>query len=462
MANLLKKITGKITKENLKPKNLFKNFVEYIHKTPSEILILGVAGAMIGLGIGHHYESYREERIPLGFSEITQIRRDAQARGEEVTSRTLYLAPLNDMVMKVFECSNEAHKNSLYGFAFNKKFAQELEMRIEPTFKFHTNDLNDFLKSVPVNANLFLESLAEHAEVMKNLPNISQLFNKTWDDYHVDNYHTETRTYDCGTSDNPQTCTETIQVYDDTDHSYYYHPEFGQKASIALDKLIMEHKNLSYNEKAQTTIKTNAEGEMASEVSREKSGEHLKLNQGELIKIANTWHYGSTLTQNLGKINSLWSNLQGDANSWRKAKTTAHNEFYTTYSHYDSGPAEFQVAESTINHGNKLKNYIEEIISGVNQVKNKVPALESKVKELIGVELDNKPGNSRKLAKEIMNLSQEMYKANFKEGFDVDGYRGWMVGLSSLLGLLSGGLIGFGIDCADNKWNIYFRNRKFE
>ena len=89
---------------------------------------LGVAASFYSGHKSYEYEKLRESKIPLAFSEIHQIETDAIAQGKVIgenpneglierenesevggIARTYYLAGLNDLTMKIFECSNTAH-----------------------------------------------------------------------------------------------------------------------------------------------------------------------------------------------------------------------------------------------------------------------------------------------------------------------------------------------------------------
>ena len=134
------------------------------------------------------------------------------------------------------------------------------------------------------------------------------------------------------------------------------------------------------------------------------------------------------------------------------SKKNSKNHSYITYSHSDSGPKEFQIAEITLDHGKKIYVSIDEIINGIDYVQKNAPVLDSKVREFISVELDKKPGNARKLSKEIRSMAKDFYILNFKKGFDVKGYRGEMIVLMGLLGAIAGGLAGFGVDKLAQKY----------
>jgi hypothetical protein len=78
--------------------------------------------------------------------------------------------------------------------------------------------------------------------------------------------------------------------------------------------------------------------------------------------------------------------------------------------------------------------------------------LEQKINELIDVELHGRKGNSKRIAKEILDLSGDIYKSNFGEGFDVNSYRVGLTVLFSLLGAMGGGALGYGVDKAAKAW----------
>lgn len=194
---------------------------------------------------------------------------------------------------------------------------------------------------------------------------------------------------------------------------------------------------LQLEEKILKTTATNAEGEYAADKSREKISAKDRLTQEQLLAVANTWYTGSTLLKNINIVNEQYPKLSKSTIDWNIAKGTAHNERYTTYSHYDSGPKEFQVGKNTLDLGIVINDNLKEMQEVINTTHVKVPLLEKKIKEFVEVgyvKYSSSPKEAKKLAEEIITLTKEIYKMNFKEGINVDRFRWGMIFLFALLG----------------------------
>ena len=440
---------------DLNPLRWCSEFKDVLRTTKIEI-VLGLAlGLAVGLNISYKKENERASMIPLGFSEISQIERDAEVMGREVGHMTRLLTSTNDAAMKVFECWNLAHEST---FNVAHRFASELEYKMDSSFKIHHYELNIFLEALPGQAKNALDELKEFTGVRNEFSSVNSSFGSAWDDIHIDHYHEEctTRTecagYDSdGSCESYQTVQDCHPVYDYTTHTYTYHKQEGEEASARLDIALKGHPELVFKERILTASKTNADGEDAAESSRKVKGRRIMLKAEEYLGIANTWYTGSTLSRNLPVIYGNWKQLHTDTDDWRKAKETAHSDSYITYSPQDDGPKEFQIAERTLEHGQNLSNSIGEIASGIEYVKSNSLLLENKVKEFISIELDRKEGNSKKLMQEIMAVSKQMYTLNFKAGFEVDRFR-WLIVLGGgLLGAVAGSIAGLGIDYIGNR-----------
>ncbi|MBU0977456.1 MAG: hypothetical protein KKD18_03505, partial [Nanoarchaeota archaeon] len=145
--------------------------------------------------------------------------------------------------------------------------------------------------------------------------------------------------------------------------------------------------------------------------------------------------------------------------SWRNAKSKAHSTTYITYSSYDSGPREFQTAKTALGNGREFVNATTEIANGPTYVIETSPSLLYEVKNFIAVELDNKPGNGKKAGRKVLDTAIEMYKTNFKGGFEVDRFRGYMPAIFGVLGLLAGGAAGAGLNHLGDKYKWYETRR---
>ena len=445
-------------------------FRKYLHKNMSSLLNVRYAAPFLlagALGIfsgmkSYEHERIREARIPLGFSEIHQIEQDAQQQGrivaenndlvlkieaeedvrnqEKTMARTLYLAGLNDLTMKVFECWNNANENNddIY-----KRFARELEKRFDPTIKKHHYELSDLFEIVPQSCQEVKKQLHNFMKAQESLPAIIDNFDKSWSDSHSNHYHTivyPSISYD--SKGNAHMTLKTDQVYDNTTHSYNYDADFGEKASKSLNELLVSVPDIRLREKIFTASKTNVEGEKAAKVSRKKGEEEKVFSQEELKSIADTWYTGSTFTLGEHLVYNFWSDVQEDAKKWDAAKINAKSVSYNTTSRNDIGPLEYRVARDARNHGNGLLAGLNEVIGSVQYTEEILPKLRAKISEFVNTSKNS--NNYNELGKNVLALAKEMYKKNFKKGFDSEESRTSMIVLWSFLGAISGALAGGG------------------
>src|SRR3989339_739998 len=407
------------------------------------------------IGLSYNYESERNRGIPLAFSEKSQIKKDASKERGKVEELTEFLTSDNDSNMKIFERWNKAHKKGV-GDAI-KEFAKQLYDE-KTNNKFHYS-IHELQENLSKESRAALDSLRQYREVRDRLIPIKNLFESTWSDNHIDTTHTESRTGTRTVSDgNGKSHTETYtyyeEVYDYTTHYYTYYRANGEKASMTIDSLFADHPMLKLNQRMRRASKVNKENAQAMHESRAKeleSRKDKKLSRIEMLTLANKWLDGSTLMINLPGIHQYYNdNLSRDADNWRFAKQMAHSTSYRTYRHSDSGPKEFQVVENALYNGRNTVNLIRQIEKGIIYTLNNSSLLDRKITELIktnfGPENGEKTSLRKKLAKEVMSIAREDYKLNFKEGFDVTGFRGWMVALWGILGAAAGAGIGFGIE----------------
>jgi len=414
-----------------------------LRETPAEVAVIGAFGLMVGLGLGWHHESAREASIPVGFSEIHQMERDARAEGREMGTMAKYLAGTNDMTMNVFHAWNTANARTLAGSPV-RNFATELDYNAGLKMKIHHYELPDYFKMIPGQADEARRMLEPYEVVRRQAADANGRLERTWDESHRDVTHTEwrTRTVDDGDGKS-HTETYTVEVYDYTNHRYDYDRGHGEAASAGLDALAVKGKAASFTEEMRAAKQTNAEGEYAAETSR---GLRQALSSAEAMKYARAWRDGSTLLTNLPTIHGRLQDLARDGDQWRGDKNTAHDERYRTYSHSDSGPREYQTVERSLSHGRELERSVSEVLDGVDYTRAMTPVLQAKIQEFIAVQLDGKPGDAKKLSKEVLTIAKAVYAKNFKGGFDLERFRAGVVMLGALLGALAGGLIGLASD----------------
>ena len=433
-----------------------KNFKYLLEKTSIEIVLFAVLWAGIWWYTQYNKESRRAEKIPLAFSEIGQIERDAKREWREVGSIAKYNMMVNDMCMKIFEAHNQAQypfvpwKNTEL-FAGNIYNARDLRN----IYKYNLQELVDTIPSYIPATN---EKLALYKNAATQLSQANKSMDQSRDDDHDDQYRTELRTRIAhDTNGNPQTQVYTEQVYDHTIHTYDYYKKHGEAGAQQLNTLFEEIPALHLEEIIKTTSQTNADGEYAAEKSR-KLWPADRLDAEVLLEIANTRYNGSTIIKNTEFIQDTYPKLEKSKNQRNIAKNTAKSDRYRTGSSYDDGPQEFQVAENTYQLGRNIETSISEMLNAIQLTQDQIPVLEKKIQEFIDkwyISYTSLKPEAKQLEQEIMDITKEIYKANFKEGVNVDRFRRWMVFLLALIGLLAGGGVWAGIDYIGQRTPLY-------
>lgn len=418
------------------------------------VIITAVLCALLTTFFSAKNEVEREKHIPLAFSEIHSIQQICESKGVPVPTLTMLYAGMNDMVMKVFECSNTAYARTLFGRSTHF-FASELSMRMDPSLKVHYYELPQFFGTLPALVDKALkEGLENFVGAHRKILNLNQYLSATWNDEHDNIYHTEiyytTEIYtDSDGNTHTRLVMHTRQVYDYTIHTYTYYPDEGEASSRLLEEFSSAYPNLELKEKLLIPNQTGAENEYAIEKSREKEL-NQRLDQKQLITFARNWAIGSTLIVNAPDILSRGRRLNESAPAWKTAKQTAHNEKYQTYSPSDSGPREFQVIENALKHGKALERLIGEIVNGLLVLKTKTPQLNKEIRALVGIEMDKEEGRANKHKRNILSISRQIYDANFKNGFSIQTSRWWLVSFWFFFGGGVGAGLGFGLDVLRN------------
>jgi len=454
----------------------FEDFKEVIFNTTIEIKVAAIALAiagMVGLGyVGHKLEFNKEKMIPLNFSEISQIKDNAKKNNKEVDTFTLYNAGLNDLSMKVFEAWNDSWRYSTTDKKAYMNFADNL-FDVMTKHKFRHN-LADFLKSVPEEGNNSLNKLSGFIDARNRMNTVKNHFSNTWDESHIDNYHTEMRSRTVTHTDSEghtSTSTEyyTVSVYDDTTHTYNYNRNEGLQASVTLDNLLEDFKDIPMKIEIETADKVKSENRSAIKESRKnkskKEEEQKDFSETEYLNFANQWKFGSIIYLNKDTFEAPWNLLKIDADKWRGAKETARSDRYKTTRHSDSGSLEYQIANKTKGNCDRFIVPVNNVVNGINYIRNNMPELEKKIKLFMEYgHADEKTSKAelKKMAFEIKEMTQEIYKEAFPLGADVKRYNVGMVILCGLIGLFGGGASGAGVGFIIDRAGNYFYNRKKE
>jgi len=428
------------------------NIKSSLETTPREITALAIFWLFVWWIYQWKVESKRAEFIPLAFSEIEQVERNIKNSNDTIGAINIYSLKVNDLCMKIFEAYNESHWYTPYTEDKADKFWARLYecITLKHIYKYN---LKDLLEQVPDHIVWVNNTLETYKKVDNKLHPIISDLDETWDDSHHDNYHTEWRSRTV-TDSNWKSHTEhyTVQVYDNTTHTYDYNEKYGEKVDKELNILSKDYPTIKLKEKIVKTDKTNAFWEFAADKSRQRLAD--RLSSEELLEAANSWYNGSTLLNHIHAVDSIYPMLIKKSKERSLIKNSAESDSYKTNSRSDSGPEAFQVIENTLQISNEIDNHIKEVLSVVQETSQKVPLLEKKIDEYIKLWYTYHKTTDEQ-AEEIMDLTKEIYILNFKTWIDVERFRWWMVFLIALLWGWLGAWLWWIIDYADNKYKLY-------
>lgn len=422
-----------------------------VFTTPIEIA-LGATIALTAVGtVAYHHEAPKRGEVPIAYSDLAQITADLKADGQEVNPLTQFYASNNDAAMLVLEANNTGYKKG----NSDKNFAAALIENNEQPNAAHKS-MGDYAKEMPGNAQNALKALHHEVDATKELPAIESAFENAWSASHQDVYHTEVyfETVCTTGANNTQNCHQemrTKQVYDYTWHSYTYHKEHGELATKLLNEFLKNHPEMTIEETLQLAEAVSAENKAVMKASRERELKGETPSDEEFLEFANTWANGSNLNAHAPKLASGYSDLSDLASEWANAAQTAKSHRYITYSHYDSGPGEYQTANKGDNAADELANAAHKIVDGITFSGKKVPELNKKINEYIDVVLGRKDGDAKELRKDIMKMSRDIYEKNHGNGFDTQTFKWLNVVLLALLGMAAGAALGEGANFLLNK-----------
>lgn len=411
----------------------------------------------VSVGAGGALTSYkseraREARIPLGFFEIHQIEKDNPgifevvegAKPNKQRATVYYLAGLNDLTMKVFECWNTANERGDVAGEFPK----ELEARFDSDNKKHRYELRDLFEFVPGNCELLKEDATNFTSVHNMASKASTQLENAWDGRHNNVHHKETyidiEIYSDGKGNlHTRPVPKTKLVYDYTIHNYDYNSKSGEAASKTIDELAKISLSISPLDKSLLASKTNPEGERAAIESRTRGEKTVELSSEELRTFANTWYTGATIIQIEPRIHSALSQVREDALKWKGSKANAKSSTYTNKDPYDKGPLEYQVVQGIIPHCKELEAASGEYLQSLQKTSDELLVLRQKIQEL--VDASHNGEYSEYHARDILRYTQQLYLTNFSNGFDINQFRTERPILFGFGGIILGAGAGIGL-----------------
>ena|ERR1700722_18575910 len=444
---------------------------------PIEICIGAALGGLIAFYPSYVHERAKLGQIPLAFSEIGQTKKCfenvdlqksdfcdpiiAKKYGQitQLPPLTEYYATLNDMFMMIAESNNIARSGwQIRGHrAINSFFAFELEKKIEFTFRVH-NQFPEYASHFGAIAGAAKKAIEPLSHARRDIVPAIQSLGASWEDEHQDRTRTEYYTEEeCSTDSNGEreceTVTKSREVYDHTDHYYYYYPEQGQKATTDLQTFFQHNPDIKIGEQLIQTWRTNADNEMAMRDSRMHLSNYKTPTDKDYLTWANVWATGSNYMTFSPQIYTAFSELQKDSSAWQKASRTARSVSYSTNSSSDDGPREFQTARTALEQAETMAKGIAKIEDGINVADKTIPALNDKIARFVNAEMHHQ-GEPGHLGSEIIHDAQGLYAQNYENGFDVSPAKWWHTVLWTLFGVLAaGGLAGVTGD-----WYAYRQN----
>ncbi|MGV8086964.1 MAG: hypothetical protein ACP5N1_05005 [Candidatus Woesearchaeota archaeon] len=433
------------------------NLIDQITTIISQPYVPTIIAATVGMGAGLassiNHELRESKRIPLAYSEIEELTNSLRSQEDAAKEVTLFLASANDLCMQIFESYNNSFENN----ALSQDFIHEIASRY--SMKNHGSNISDLLSLSYLSAERLNDKLVDQRLIKDKLQTIISDLDKSWDESHDDVYHTEIyytteMTTDSKGNTSSHQVMHTRQVYDYTDHEYF----FDKNAAInADDKLASMFESLSKltspgNYSPVKTISSSGkESALSSRAVSELSDE--KLNQ-----LPRMWLDGTSTDEHLEEIVSEYDQLNTDSKILCGAKETAKKHYaYRTYSSSDSGPEEYQLAMNVLNIASCIYQKIEGITQDIDNTLIQVPKLKSNIEKCIDMtKLSNYESDSKSvkkksaaLKKSIMADTKELYSIIFDDGIDTDRFKEWRIAVVTVASTALGAGIGQLIEYLD-------------
>lgn len=358
--------------------------------------------------------------------------------------------------MKYFESRNEAYSHN----RSNDRLARELEQRVDRSLRVHTQ-MTEIATKFPAQAQAALKSVDIYAQVSTALAPVTSNLQTAYTDTHEDvDILVPTPVPSC---DSKGSCTTTIEMrsqYDHTVHTYDYDLGKGIKGAELLSKYVATYTDLRVNESLVLAKSTEADNEYAIERSMPKRLKNKIPTPEQALTLANTWAIASMFEQNRGAILQQQKRLMPYAAKWQVRAPLAVSNKYNTTSHFDSGPADFQLSRAAAGISEALQTSTGEVVEGMRYAAVMVPVMEFKIRAFVSAQLDGKKGDPDALHKELNEIATALYAQNFKNGLRVDPFSTEEVLLYGFGAGLAGGAIGYGATYIKSRRNLQAQRKQ--
>lgn len=402
-------------------------------------VILTIAG-----GFATHFATRtRGGEIPVAFAEHGQVVRHFKEQGKEVPPlNQLYMA-INEVAMKVFESYNNAFKAG----DSNQALARELEKRVKPELREHTL-ITTYTQEIPAYGDDAIRALQNLMDALHDLPPIGQELRASWteDHKHYDREEIKPTQVCDSKGKNCRIENKKTQVYDHTDHKYWFHRDHARKAAELLTAFTQRYPELKIAEQLITATNVQAPNREAIISSRKSKLKKKSLNDLDFAQLAATWATGSNLTVYRGEIQEKSAELTQVSPLWRNASQADRSASYRTNSKSHDGPYEYKLAKNLDGTARAVYEDSKIIIDGIYNAIRNSGKLEGRIKAFIRAVNSNNNQEADKLRVEILDTAKEMYQKNFEYGFDVRRFKWEWILLGMILGGGIGGSAGYMLD----------------
>lgn len=423
------------------------NIWHAIKTTPIEIVIGIVLGIGLGLYKGYLVNLEESQTIPIAYSDI-EIQKKGWDDGETYPLTEFY-AHTSDACVHVMEAHNESfNASSTPNKAFGEYLAEDgtTTYNIKPFY----NRMVDAIEGAETAAAQSLEKLENLDQAAHSLQEAKLAVENTWEYNRQDKHRTEIYpSLECHTNANGnQSCHTVLKtrvVYDHSVHTYTYNQEFGELADELLQSYFAEHPDLSVEEQITLTNEVSLfNRRIIDQYTKQDS-----LSQSDYLDLANISRTQSNYNQNYNAVQSNQMSLKDQTYVWNGAKDTISQTqyVYKTRSRSDDGPSAFQVIELALEHTDSLLQNATEITDGIRLAQQKFPELEQQINDYIKMVKNDASEEDLAVHREkIMDLTDQIYKANIKDGIEINQTNVFAYVLYGLAGAAGGALFGYATD----------------